>query len=192
MTEDWAKLQKRYPWLKPWVPIAALLAVGILGYYGWLGMRYFNASVQTNSLAGQSVPAISQASDEIMKADVESQQQRLTDIIDAFGSSRGSDLIAVVAELAREHDLALDSIAIEKPVPESLGEFRVTALSMSVLVRGEKASVYDFVSALSLKVPMAVTKFQMDNLGNSDLIPSAQLSVLFYQSPDLASEEDEE
>ena len=194
MTEDWAKLQQRYPWLKPWVPIAALLAIVIVGYYGWLGVRYFDASTLTSSIEGQlpSIPLVNQESDEIMKADVESQQRRLANIRDTFGNRRGSELIAVVARLAQENGLAVDSIAAGKPEPESLGEFRITTLSMSVLVRGETANIYDFVRALNLKVPLVITKFQMGDLDSPGKVPSAQLGLRFFQSPELPSEEQED
>ena len=44
MTEFWAPLRQRIPNVKPWVAVAVLLAVGLLGYNLSLGFRYWTES----------------------------------------------------------------------------------------------------------------------------------------------------
>ena len=90
---------------------------------------------------------------------------------------------------ADENHLFVESIAAGKSDAVVVGDFHFKRQGIDVLVRGQSGDVYKFLAALNIQAPLAITKFQMGGLDSAEKATSAQLGLIFYLSPELASEE---
>ncbi len=194
MPKSLAELQRHLSRVKPWVAVAALLAIALLGYYSIMGMNYLNASGEVASLnseiqllsrrLGPTPPDM-----EALKAEQESLGQQLEGLRDLFGSREGDDLVAILSDTAQETAVALGQVAVGDSRPETQGEIQYRIQPMTATIEGEAVDIYRFLSLLQQKVPVASVKGI--DISGLDGLASAQVQLLFYLSPEATSEKQE-
>ena len=194
MPKSLVELQRHLSRVKPWVAVAALLAIALLGYYSILGMRYLNASGEVASLnseiqllsrrLGPASPDM-----EALKAEQESLGQQLEGLRDLYSYQEADDLVAIISDTARETAVALGLVAVADSHLETEGEIQYRIQPMTATIQGKAVDIYWFLSLLQQKVPVA----SVIGIGFSGLegLPTAQIQLLFYLSPEAASEKQE-
>ena len=191
MVSSLTELRQHLSRVKPWVGVAVLLAVALLGYYSVLGMRYLDASERVASLnseirqltasLGKPLP-----DEEALRAERESQEQRLKTVRSLFNYPESDDLVGVFSATAREAAVALGQVTVGDRRLEPLGEIHYWTQPMVATLQGETVDIFMFLSLLQQKVPMAqVVSISMSGLEG---LPSAQVQLVFYLSPQAASE----
>lgn len=172
--------------MKPWVAAAALLAVVLLGYYGLLGVRYWQATQQvasadtairrtTRALRGE-VP-----DGAALAAELEAQKRRLAEVRGVFAARSTDAVLAALSGAAQEAGVALASVSLSPPRAELRDPFVYQAQPALVLVQGQTTDIYRFLEALHRRVPVAdVTGV---TLGGLDSSPAAQVQLLLYLEP---------
>ncbi len=192
MARSLAQLRENLARVKPWVAVAVLLAIALLGYYAVLGTRYFNASEQVASMNGEIRQLTAKLrepplDEEALKAERESQKQQLEAMRSLFSHPKSDDLVGILSATAQETSVTLAKVAVADWRWELQGEIGYWTQPMTAMLHGETVDIYRFLSLLQQKVPVArVTSVNMSGL---EAVPSAQVQVLFYLSPEATSGE---
>ena len=194
MPKSLAELQRHLSRVKPWVAVAALLAIALLGYYSILVMNYLNASEEVASLNSE-IQLLSRRLGprppdmEALKAEQESLGQQLEGLRDLFGYREVDHLVAILSDTAQETAVALGKVAMGDSRPETQGEIQYQIQPITATVQGEAVDIYRFLSLLQRKVPVAsVLGISISGLQG---LASAQVQFLFYLSPEATSEKQE-
>ena len=130
MTEDLAKLRQRLPpWMKPWIPVATLLAIGILGSSYFVATRYWDAPGEVTSLTSRlsAVPRIPSEGlevEKVLQEDVISQEQRLEGVRSLFSNFQADELMALAAETGQKARVVVESITVAPLKTETSEEIR--------------------------------------------------------------------
>ena len=177
--------------------VAAFLAVVLLAYSGWLGLRYLDASSRVDSLDNQyfkirsNVRHIEQ-SRSVQEEDMQTQQQRLESLQALFDHPQADILMTIASDLARDNNLDVESMGVGKLAPEEIeNEATYQILPMDIILKGRAPDIYRFLARLNERVPVAsISDIRMGNLGVDGLAPTAQVSLLFYLFPEPYSEEE--
>ncbi|MEE9247649.1 MAG: hypothetical protein V3U79_03015 [Dehalococcoidia bacterium] len=194
MPKSLADLRRHLSRVKPWVAVAALLAIALLGYYAILGMRYMDASGEVTSLNSQ-IQLLSRRMGptppdiEPLKAELESQGQRLEVLRDLFAYQEADHLVGILADTAQETAVALGQVSVGSIRLEIQEEIKYRIQPMTATVQGESVDIYRFLSLLQQTVP--VVSVSSINISGLEGFPSAQVQLLFYLSPEAASEKQE-
>ena len=192
MAEALAKFRPYLSRVRPWIAVVVLLGVVLMGYYSILGMRYLGSSDDVASLnneirqlatrLGRTLP-----DEELLRAEQESQEQRLEAVRRIFSNPGSDQLVAILSATAQEAGVELQRISVAEGRGEIQGTVRYWFLPMDITLQGEALDIYRFLSLLQQKVPTTqVAGIGMSNLGAS---PSAQVDLLFHLSPGAAAQQ---
>lgn len=175
--------------VKPWTLAVTLLAVGLLGYYALLGLRYWNGSQQAASLTQQTRQlsgAGNLPSEESQARELQAQEQRLARVLSFFAYPGKMEPAAVVAETAQETPVTLISVVLGDPQPKVKEGIVYQAQPMTIGLQGADSDILRFLDLLSQKMPAtSVTNIRITVL---ETAPSAQVQLIFYMSPAPAPE----
>ena len=194
MTEDLAKLRRRLPpWMKPWIPVATLLAIGILGYSYFVATRYWDASGEVTSLTNRlsAVPRIPSEGLEVEKAlqdDAISQEQRLEGVRSLFSNLQADELMALAAETGQKARVAVESITVAPLKTETSEEIRYQAYPMTITLLGQATDIFQFISMMNSQVPTEVKDIRIGGLDGDGGRASAQLELSLYVSAEPVSD----
>ncbi len=201
-------MQQHLSRLKPWVVLAALIAIGLLGYYILLGIQYKRASAEEAFLSDQvyrlsrlARAPLSLGSGQVHQ--LESQTRWLAELNSWFDYPRtGSPLTKLAAfpepttvdlksRTSADHLLmdVLSTTAEEaqvKVVPvaggeleeETRGELRFQVKPIDIVIEGYAANMYRFLNQLDQKPPLATVSIL--NIENLDFLPIAEIELRFY------------
>ena len=156
MAAELAKLRQRLPWLRPWMPAAAVMAIGIVGYGASLGMKYWTASLQVDSLISQlpAIPDVGGSTGDQMEKDLELQRQRFLGALKR--SSYGpTELKAIIDETAEMTEVSVPSWSTNRLDTKTIGEFEFEIQPFKLEISGAAGNIYAFLSLLGEKVPVA-------------------------------------
>ena len=189
MTDDKPKRQQALPrWLKPWVAVAGLLAILIVGYSGFLGTRYLSASSHVDSLeaAAASGGAPGGNSSEIAAQTLQRQQELLRARLEGSETSL-LELIALIADTAEKTDVSVASTALDAAGSETVGQFRYVTQSVRFSLAGGAENILGFLSFLGDKMPFAIEGLSLAGLNDA---PVADATLVFYLSAATTSPEE--
>ena len=197
MADKLAKLRQQYPWLEPWMMVAAVIAAVLFLYSAWLGLRYLDATSQVDSLRPQSdnlrtgVILLGE-SRETQDSSKTEQEQRLEVLQALFDHPQTDVLMTTASEIARENNVAVERIGVGKLAPEEIEDEAVyQLLPMDLALKGKESDIYRFLARLNQTIPVAsVADIRLGNLGIPGLIPVAQVSLVFYLFPEPYTEEE--
>ncbi|MFQ5934315.1 MAG: hypothetical protein ACE5KI_06705 [Dehalococcoidia bacterium] len=191
MSAALAELKRYSSRIKPWIAVALLLAVAIVGYYSFLGLRYFNASGEVNSLnseIGQLTSSLRRLSldAEALQHDIETQEQPSETVRSLFSYLESYDLVGILSATAQESAVTLGRVDVGDGNLETQGEVQYLTQPMTAVLQGNISDIYRFLPLLQQKVPgTRVVRISISGFEGSS---SAQVEILFYLLP----EEEEE
>ncbi len=180
---------------RPWVTVAIILAAGLFLYFAGQGVRWWQANGDNATLRdeiGRLERSTGQlpASANEQEAKLETKTAQLESLLQLFEYPATDTLMAIVSATAANVGLDLVSMTAENVVTEPRGDIRYRVRPISVVMDGPTANVRDFLSVLYERVPVVVaSNARMVNL---DSVPSTQIQLRFYLSPEPIPEEDED
>ena len=179
---------RRVAKVKPWVALALLLTVGLVVYYSIIGMRYWDASRNIESLVAkeQELSVALQrrpAPEELLDTELRLQEDQLKAIQESFAYLESDDLMALLSETATESGVELLSIAADGFRSSEEGSVRLQTQPMTLSLNGETADVYQFLSSIYQKIPISLSDLRISGL---DGRPSVQINLVFYLNPNPA------
>ncbi len=186
MFKSFEKLRQRLSTVKPWVTIATLLAVAMLGYYAVLAMRYMSASAQVGSLNGQiaqlqGTTRIGLPTEDGLTAQLTANEQHLAEIQDHFNFQEPDDLMGVLSATARDSNVALLNIGAGDIQLKSTKCVQYSTQPVTVTLEGETTNFYLFLSSLYRAAPtMSASGVRITETEGST---RAQVNLLFHMSP---------
>jgi len=181
--------------LKPGIVVPALLAVGLLVYYGVLAVQYRHASGEVDAmtariaeLSGAAVP-VKPPDIEVLRAELEAHERQAADLRTLFSHPQTTDLMAIVSRAAHQAKASLTSMTVGTPQPETVRGTRYQVQPITVTLSAAIADIYRFLDALHEEAPVAgVSDISIANL---DTVPSARIQLLFYLHPERVPESNE-
>ena len=208
MTKFQSPLQQQLNRLKPWAVLAVLMAIGLLGYYIFLGLQYKHASAEEASLSDQAyrLTRLARAPLSLESGQVdqlESQTRWLAELNSWFDYPRtGSPLTKLaafpeptevdlksmtIADLllmdllsttADEAHVKLVSVTGGELEQETQGVMQFQVKPIDIVIEGYAANMYRFLNRLDQKPPLAT----VSNLNIEDLnfLPRAEIELRFY------------
>ena len=188
MREDLAGLLDRIAPVRPWAAFSALLMVALIGYYGYLGLRYWMAQSQVTALEDQvsAIPPKREALYRGLESELNTHEQRFEELQRVFDHSDSDSLLAVAAAAGRETGLRVDSMSIGKLRTEVDGDLRYEMLPMTIGVQGDQERIYRFLAVLSSRIPVKVTEIR---IGGLESAPYARVELLSYIAAEAISDE---
>ena len=189
------------PWLqqfpkrvKPWIAVAVLLAIVLVGYYLFLGVRYGLAFQQMASLAGQieqkSQGAFVLPDSEALELSLATGEQLLQEHRVWYSRPHKNDLMAQLSDVARESRVELISVTGADPLEETRGTVQYQVQPMTVNIQGdEPEDIYRFISLLSEPPPVATVS--SISISGFDGGSTAQIRFLLFFLPEVAPENQE-
>jgi hypothetical protein len=174
--------------LKPWAVIATAASLILVSFYTYQGWQYWLAWDELREL-GQEKERISgklstgAPEAEQMAEELEVQQQRLVQFEDMLEHTDSNRLIGILSGISWETGVELPAISAGAPRPEDIGANRYQTQPMSITIQGDIESIYSFILALQERLPIvSLANISVSNPGEE---ASAQVSLVFYLSPQL-------
>ncbi len=171
-----------------WIAAASVMALGLLTYYGVMGVRYWTVSGTVDSLTGN----VNELSEEMsqpvdikgLQADLEAVQGRLDVVRSAISALETDDLISRLSSAARDSGVELVSVT-PGGRSASLQEgvlYEVQPVGLSI--GGELDDIFDYLSAIFQRVPtVSVSGLAIAGLEG---VSTAQVQLIFYLLPPAA------
>ena len=192
MAKSLAELQQVLSKVKPWVWVAAILAVALFAYYSMLGLRYMDASGDVSSFKAEISDLAAKLKStspnvDALTAEQQVLQAKLQDVQEGFMLSESDSLIGIISITAQETGVSLGRIATSPLGSQEKNGILFSTLPISVTLRGNTVDIYRFLSLLQQKVPVAqVADITLINLEGD---PTAQVELLFFLSPEVPLDE---
>ena len=186
MTSSFGHIGKQLAKIKPWVGIAVVIGVALLGYYGLLGMNYLKASAEVSTLEEEirtasaslrlPVPEI-----EGLEKERDLQEDRLSAVRSLSTNLHTDDLVGILVATASETDVYLSHVGVGEVQNDQLDEVRYDTRSMSLGIQGEITDMFRFLTSVQRKIPL--TRVPTFGITSADENSSAQVEMVFYMSP---------
>ena len=186
MAQDLSKIRQTLARVKPWIAVAAVLTLALLGYSLMQGVEYWQASKDAASARQEirdletkmrAVPSeVTSVANEL-----KAQQARLDDLQNLFAISTTDHLMGIISATSRESALELKSISTDTPRSEQLGNLEYDVRPVGVTLEGPVDNFSRFLSLLQQKVP--VVSANDVRIGNLETNPTAKMRLFFYLSP---------
>ena len=187
MPQNLAELRQLLSRVKPWIGVAVILAVVLLGYFLVQGWQYWQASGDVSSLnqeilnlKNSTILAGRAASEELEEPPAEG--QRTIEELNSLFSQRSAEvLMTAVADTAEEAAVELTAINPGQSQIEVLGELQFHVQSIAISVAGATPDLFRFLTLLHENVPVvSVSDLTIGGLSGS---PVSEMQLLFYLSP---------
>lgn len=168
------------------VVVAAALATALLGYYGFLGMRYWKASRQVATATAEVerlsglVETYSGAEASVAEAGGKA-ESRLDELRTVFQARPSDELVSLLATTAQKAGVGLKSVTGGEPVSLALEGMQFLAQSIGITLQGSTVDIYRFLTLLQREAPaMGVGDVR---IVGAEFAPSAQVQLVFYSLP---------
>ncbi len=192
MNSSLRDIVKQLTKVKPWIALATVLGLGLLGYYGWLGMRYMGASEEVSTLESE-IRTVSAAlrrpapDAEALQGELDLQDKRLSAVRGLSSNLHSDDLVGILAATARETDVFLSRIGVGDGGTEQLDGVQYHTQPMSLTLAAEDTrGIFQFLTSVQQKVPL--TSVPTINITSSDEERAAQVLIVFFLSPQTKSD----
>ena len=190
MPQNLAGLRQLISRVKPWVGVAVILAVVLLGYFLVQGGRYWQASDDVSALDREILNLENStrlmilsgiAASEELEAQPTVGQRTIEELNSLFGERSAESLMTEVAAMAVEAAVELTAINPSPSELRVLGELQYHVRPIAISVGGSTANLFRFLSLLHENIPVvSVSDLTISALGVS---PLAQMLLRFYLSP---------
>ena len=179
--------------IKPWVKVAVVLGILLVGYYFFQGWRYWQAASEISSLdqAIQKSDSNIARWDRIIKSTAEElergeakRQRPVEELRGLFSPKPVENLMAIVAASASNASVDVTTMNPGSPRTEVLGEWQYQVQTLSITLRGATVDLYRFLSLLQTDIPVvSASDVRISGARGSRL---AQMDLLFYLAPEPA------
>ena len=181
------RLRQSMSRIRPWVVVAVILGVLLIGYFGVLGIRFTKASESRTVFASdiQRLSRLLRRNDlqlEALEAELQPRERQLNELIDEFDYPITDDLIAIVSGTADQTGVAVTSMQIGNSAFKVRASTRYETQPMTLTLEGGTDELYDFLDLLYDQVP--VTDVVGVRITNVDSSPSSQVTLRFFLSPE--------
>lgn len=184
--------------VKPWVLLACMLGVILIGYFAVHGFRYWQASSSESSLAKEinvldgKIDAISPVGNleeklEALKVRLQAEEKLLEDenllleeLNGLFQYPSTDNLLKIIATTAQEQGLNLVSITTGDLQTEKAGDMAYQVRRVGLTLGGEPEDFFKFLAKLQETISVASAT---DVRLTLDEFPSARVTLLFFLSP---------
>ena len=192
MNSSLRDIGKQLAKVKPWIVLASVLGLALLGYYGLLGMKYMGASEEVSTLESEirtvsaklRVPA---PDAEALQTELDLQEKRLSAVRGLSSNLHSDDLVGILAATARETDVFLSRIGVGESSTELLDGLLYQTRPMSLTLASEETrDMFQFLTSVQQKVPL--TSVPTINITSSDAERAAQVQIVFFLSPQTKSD----
>jgi hypothetical protein len=179
--------------VKPWVAVATVLALVMLGYSAYTGIRYRSLSsevseLETSIAAHDRTLSTQLSGDEALLAkEAEEQSTKVQATIDRFSGPVASSLLAQVANAAESNGLQPNSLAGSTSDSARVGDLDFSTDGVAMALTGNIEDLSDFLDTLREGFP-GTTLIDMRVVGLEGK-PSIQAEIVIHHSPRLASTE---
>jgi len=193
MSNNFADLQLRLQKLNLWLIVAIAIAVVLLGYYGTLATRYFQASEEVPSLEAQTLRLTramreSLPEEQALVTALESEESYVDALKSLFSYPQTDDLMAIMSTTSQETSVTLLSLALGDAQPDVVDGILYQVQPITVTLQGESDSISEFLHVLHQKVPaFGILAIRMADLDDT---PTAQIQFRAYLSPESISEKE--
>ena len=179
--------------VKPWVAVAVMLAVVILGIYAIQSYRGWSSWEKTESLASRTGNlTVILARDEPPLEDIanqtETSQRKLERLRQKFEYVSVDSLIAMLSTIASSSDVDLASITVSDPIADEIDGIKYEIQPIAVTALGSTQGIFGFLGSLDEPAPSAVVSSVQ--LAGMDAESVAKLSFHFYLSPEASVDEE--
>jgi len=177
------------------VTVAVIIAAGLFLYFAGQGVRWWQANGENATLQDQisrlerSIGQLP-ASASQQEAKLEAKTAQLESLLQLFDYPATDTLMAIVSATAANVGLDLVSMTVDDTVTVPRGSLQYRVRPISVVMDGPTANVRNFLSLLYERVPVVVASNA--RIVNLDSVPSTQIQLRFYLSPEPVPEEDED
>ena len=191
MTSSFGDIKKQLAKIKPWVGVAVVVGVALLGYYGLLGMNYLKASAEVSTLeeeirAASASLRVPVPDTEALEKERDLQEERLSAVRSLSTNLHTDDLVGLLVATASETDVYLSRVGVGEVKSDQLAEVRYDTRSMSVGIQGEITDMFRFLTSVQRKIPL--TRVPTFGITSADENSSAQVEMVFYMSPQTNSD----
>ena len=179
--------------VKPWVLIAAIAALVVVGFYSLEGWRFWQAWDQSRVMTGQIEKINAKLNREpptveMSDGQLDLRQQRLEYFENMFNQADLSQLIGVVSTTSWDSRVELPSISLGDPTYKEVGKTRYLTQSISLAAQGDVEDIYQFLSNLQEELPiLAVPQISIAQPGPTS---TSQIQLTFYLQPETISDEE--
>jgi len=186
MGQDLSKMRQNLARVKPWIAVAAVVALALLGYYLLLGTRYWQASTAAASAredirASERRMGAAHNNVSLLSSELNAQQPRVDALHGLFAVSSSDDLLGIISATATDAAVELNSISSDSPRKEMLGNLEYYVQPVGISLEGPVDNFSRFLSLLQQKIPVVSV---MDvRISGVDATPAARIQLFFYLSP---------
>ena len=190
MPQNLAELRQLLSRVKPWVGVAVILAVVLLGYFLVQGFRYWQASGDTSSLDREILDLENStrlmilrglAASEELEEETAEGQRSIEELNSLFSQRSAENLMTAVAATAVEAEVELTAINPSASQIKLLGELQYYVQPIGISVEGGTTELFRFLTLLHENIPVvSVSELSIGSLSDS---PLAQMQLLFYLAP---------
>ena len=177
--------------------MAAVLAILIVGYSGFLGTRYFSASSHVGSLNARAMRSDSRggSSSEIARQTLQQHQELLRERLESSQYTK-NELITLISDTAEKTNVSVVSTNLDAAGEEIVGQFRYGTQPVRLSLAGgaENAepastttSIIGFLAFLGDEMPLSIKSLSLARLSDE---PVVDATLIFYLSVATTSPEE--
>lgn len=194
MPKNLAELKAYLSQIQPWAAVAAVLGLALVAYYGFEGVRYWQAAKQTQALTAQRLVLYRSLGEKLraekeMAAELELERSEMEQLERVFHHPQTDELIGKVTDVARQNRVILSSISAGVRSVVTEDGVRYVVQPMSLIMEGQNQDVYRFFSALRQSLPV-VNVGTVRMTGGGILPAQVNVQLSYYLSPQVLTEEE--
>lgn len=191
MPQSLGEIRQLISRVKPWVGVALILGIVLVGYYVIQGARYYDAQgipyvgptgkehsnlVEIEAIVSKLAGPNPQA--KVAAAELADQDLRLKELESQFSPRAANDLVKALSLAAEKTNLDLLSVNTAVPRLELVGETEYGIQPVSLTVKGPAANIATFLQSIHQEIPVAsVPAIEIAGL---DDVPTSSVTIFFY------------
>lgn len=187
MNKSLSEYQQYLSRVKPWVAVAVVAGVVVLGYVISVVNGYSTGTEEVASLTakidGLSARTQQSPPDEaVLMAEQAVEQRLLGSTLSLYSYEHRYKLVGIMSDVADEAGVSLAAVAVGDGSATSQGGVPLFSQTMNTSVTGDTLDIYRFLALLQERVPSTdVTSLSLGGLGANT---SAQVHFVFFLSPE--------
>ncbi len=177
--------------------LGAVVGIALLGYYGMLGIQWWQGTAAASALEEQAATLAARArpaaqDQEALQAQIASYAEVLAEVRQPFIYPHNDDLFNVLTTTAQEAGVVLPTINAGDPLRETHGEIAYQTQPFNITMEGEVEQILLFLEILQERAPVVTVKsIRMGGFSSDDEVEEgeqeaawAALDLVFLLSPD--------
>ena len=194
MLNNFPTFQKYLPKMKPWVAVAAALALVLVVYFAYLATQYQRFSDEESALNRQtsSLQKAEQAEpsqEDALAEALEPLELRLEELRDWFTFQDVDELVLKLDVASREANVHLQTVAVGDVYQQNIGATQYEVQPINIELRAGTDDARRFLSVVHREMPMAdLSSISIKGIEGE---PRISIALVFYGSPQVILKEEE-